>query len=400
MRDDIRELQDTLTATQFACVPPGVQSTTDDIYPAVKDAYPELCDDSLRCDEVCDSGADQPEWKHAVRRVQQQLGRRANTRLIPHDTHGKWQVEHSQLFLIPVSDDWIEEFRTTVKSPVNSDEGAPSSIEPLLPARIWGSTDGSQTQQYFDTMRPCDCLLFYFDGDFFAGGTVGRTVEDPAVGSWLWNNPDSRFIFTIAEFYEWAPAIQRVWDTLGYNGSPRVQGFMRVKPDRLENLRGKEKTLEYTLFGTSSWSGSLADDNESASIVDGYSFDSPQRTTTSQDRLLRDQNLIAELKSLYDHTCQVCGYRLQSGAETGYSEVHHIKPLGEPHSGPDVPENMLVCCPNHHADFDNGMLSVDPETYAISHAYDDSVSGTQLTLRGDHQIRSAFLKYHNDTVVA
>ena len=81
MRDDIRELQNTLTATELACVPPGVQSTSEDIYPAIQTTYPDLCDDDLRWDDVCANGADQPEWKHAVRRVQQQLGRKNNTRV-------------------------------------------------------------------------------------------------------------------------------------------------------------------------------------------------------------------------------------------------------------------------------------------------------------------------------
>lgn len=93
MRDDIRELQDMLTATEFACVPPGLQSTSGDFYPAVQSTYPELCDDDLRCDDVCTNGADQPEWKHAVRRVQQQLVHRENIRLSPYDTRGKRRVD-------------------------------------------------------------------------------------------------------------------------------------------------------------------------------------------------------------------------------------------------------------------------------------------------------------------
>ncbi len=401
MRDDIRKLQDTLTATQFACVPPGVQSTSEDIYPAVQTAYPDLCDDDLRCDDVCASGADQPEWKHAVRRVQQQLGRQENTRLSSHNAHGKWQVERSNLFLVPVNDDWIERFRNTVQTPVEASDTdtTPETIASLLPTRIWGATAGSQTQRYFDEMRPRDCVLFYRDGDFFAGGIIGRTLVDSDVGSWLWNNPDSRFIFTVEEYHDWGPAITRIWDALGYDGTPRVQGVLRVKPERLENLRDDETTLEYHLFGTTSRPPSQADADENESVLHDSNSVNPERTTTVQDRVLRDQTLVSELKSLYDHTCQLCGCRLQSGADTGYSEVHHIQPLGEPHNGPDIPENMLVCCPNHHADFDNGMLTVDPKTYSIAHAYDDAVSGTQLRIRGGHQVRSAFLTYHNDVVV-
>lgn len=400
MRDDIRELQNTLTATEFACIPPGVQSTSEDIYPAVQTTYPDLCDDDLRCDNVCANGADQPEWKHAVRRVQQQLGRQDNTRITSHDAHGQWQVERPNLFLVPVNDDWIEHFRTTVHTLVEPSEtdATPDTIASLLPTRIWGATAGSQTKGYFDEMHPRDCVLFYRDGDFFAGGVVGRTLEDPDVGSWLWNSPDSRFIFTIEEYRDWGPAITRIWDALGYNGIPRVQGFLRVKPERLENLRGDERTLERALFGTTPTSPTWVGEDTSTPVSDTYSTVEPERTTTIRDRILRDQTLVAELKSQYDHTCQICGHRLQSASGTGYSEVHHIKPLGNPHNGPDISENMLVLCPNHHADFDNGMLTVTPNTQTVNHAYDDRVSGTQLTIHDDHLINAVFLEYHHNRI--
>ncbi|MBT6251913.1 MAG: hypothetical protein HOI84_01280, partial [Flavobacteriaceae bacterium] len=40
----------------------------------------------------------------------------------------------------------------------------------------------------------------------------------------------------------------------------------------------------------------------------------------------------------------------------------HIKPLGRPHSGPDVKENLLCLCPNHHDQFDALAFSIEPST--------------------------------------
>ncbi|MEZ3170161.1 HNH endonuclease [Halorubrum sp. RMP-47] len=296
-----------------------------------------------------------------------------------------------------MSDEWIGRFKNTVQTPVERDSDAPDTIASLLPARVWGATAGSQTEQYFDEMRPRDCVLFYRDGDFFAGGIVGRTLDDHSVGAWIWDNPESRFIFTLEEYYDWAPAITRIWDALGYNGTPRVQGFLRVKPARLENLCGDEKSLERALFGTVNETLSETAGNSPGAASSAHD-QSPEGTTTERDRLLRDQTLVTELKSLYNHTCQLCGYRLQRGLDAGYAEVHHIKPLGDPHCGPDVPENMLVLCPNHHVDFDNGMLTVAPASYTVNHMYDDSVSDSQLTLSDGHQIRAAFLDYHNEVI--
>ena len=55
---------------------------------------------------------------------------------------------------------------------------------------------------------------------------------------------------------------------------------------------------------------------------------------------------------------------------------------------------MLVLCPNHHADFDNGVVVVDPDTLEISHPYDRSVDGRTLMTDDDHNIDRVHLTYH------
>ncbi len=71
-------------------------------------------------------------------------------------------------------------------------------------------------------------------------------------------------------------------------------------------------------------------------------------------RIVRDTPTAAKLKELYEGCCQVCGLVLDIGGRN-YCEAHHLRPLGTPHDGPDVPENMMVLCPNHHVLFDYGV---------------------------------------------
>lgn len=132
------------------------------------------------------------------------------------------------------------------------------------------------------------------------------------------------------------------------------------------------------------------DSDESASDIS-----TPRRTQTTRSRVIRNTQLITRLKSLYDNRCQLCGNRRQRGVETGYSEGHHLKPLGSPHDGPDVAENILILCPNHHADFDYGRLSVDPDSLVVSHDYDESVNNSVLRVNDDHSLEREFLEYHN-----
>lgn len=39
-------------------------------------------------------------------------------------------------------------------------------------------------------------------------------------------------------------------------------------------------------------------------------------------------------------------------------EGAHVRALGTPHHGPDIPANMLCLCPNCHVQFDNGALLI------------------------------------------
>lgn len=141
------------------------------------------------------------------------------------------------------------------------------------------------------------------------------------------------------------------------------------------------------------------DEFETVTVSPEVYRDVPGRYQTVINRHQRDRELVEALKELYADRCQLCGDRRARPDGTGYSEVHHIRPLGQPHEGPDKRANMVVVCPNHHADFDNGVLTVNPKTLEIHHPYDRSVDGRTLTVKDDHDINSAYLEYHGERIV-
>ncbi len=124
----------------------------------------------------------------------------------------------------------------------------------------------------------------------------------------------------------------------------------------------------------------------------------PDRVETTRSRVVRNTDLAHDMKRMYNHTCQVCSVSRRGPDGNPYAEAHHIRPLGRPHDGPDEPENILVLCPNHHADFDYGRLTVDPETYRVTHTYEEAVDGTVLNIADPHQISDDHLTYHNKVI--
>ena len=70
----------------------------------------------------------------------------------------------------------------------------------------------------------------------------------------------------------------------------------------------------------------------------------PSRLPTEVYRVLRDTKLAREIKLSHGFQCQICqNPPLKLNDTKVDAEVHHIKPLGSPHDGPDVSPNILWC---------------------------------------------------------
>jgi predicted HNH restriction endonuclease len=100
-------------------------------------------------------------------------------------------------------------------------------------------------------------------------------------------------------------------------------------------------------------------------------------------RIIRDTVMTRKVKALNDHKCQICQATIILPDGTRYVEAHHIIPIGTPHNGPDIPSNIIVVCPNHHAMLDFGCIALDVST---------------LRSRSAHAIASVSVGYHNKVI--
>jgi hypothetical protein len=107
------------------------------------------------------------------------------------------------------------------------------------------------------------------------------------------------------------------------------------------------------------------------------------RVTTTVSRIVRDTELAAWVKRQHGHRCQLCGETIKLADGSGYSEGHHLRPLGKPHNGPDVAENIVCVCPNHHAACDLGAIRLDWHN---------------LRVAPNHRVGVQFVAYHNEVV--
>lgn len=111
--------------------------------------------------------------------------------------------------------------------------------------------------------------------------------------------------------------------------------------------------------------------------------ETPERVHAEVYRILRDTELARKIKLLHKNLCQLCGHTVSLADGSTYAEAHHIKPLGRPHNGPDIAENIIVLCPNHHVQLDFGALQLS--------------RGSIHSIHG-HYIGAQFIEYHNAAI--
>jgi hypothetical protein len=114
--------------------------------------------------------------------------------------------------------------------------------------------------------------------------------------------------------------------------------------------------------------------------IDDVEPSEPRRTPQTVARIIRQTLLIEKLKRLHNDRCQIYGLKIQLGDQS-YSEGHHIRPLAK--KGPDVAENILKLCPNHHVLCDYGGIRLD---------------GAKLRLDSQHSVGDQYIEWHNTHV--
>lgn len=79
----------------------------------------------------------------------------------------------------------------------------------------------------------------------------------------------------------------------------------------------------------------------------------------------------------------MCGYTIEMKDGKRYAEAHHIIPLGGVHKGPDTLSNILILCPNHHAEMDMGLMRL--------------VLKSLRQIEG-HSLSQTSIDYHNEKI--
>jgi len=164
---------------------------------------------------------------------------------------------------------------------------------------------------------------------------------------------------------------------------PRWGIRLNEKEDSFTWEGGNTKKFSLDIVGPAGFSVSLkkkGDETTTIMAVDIEEPTTPGRVHQTVLRVIRDTSISISIKELYNYRCQICGNTLNLNNGKFYAEAHHLKPLGAPHDGPDIAENVLCVCPNHHVLLDFGAIELN-------------ING--LHLHTSHPLSQKYIEYHN-----
>ncbi|MDS0260786.1 HNH endonuclease [Haloarcula sp. S1CR25-12] len=344
-----KTLYKTLRSTEFGCISPGFHETTD-VYERVQAEYPDLCDDSIRCDEVCGNGSNQPEWKHRVDTVQQDLLKKSKSRVQK------------------LSDGW---FYAPHNTPVESAPDTASGLEVGRKYNRWELHDDFGGQRYSGIATPADHpLVFIFTGD--AGEAYGYEDEFLPDDTFLYTGEgvegdmameggnaairhhqkanEELHVFENTE-YPWIVTYVGQFSYAGHQSDTlpdKNDNYREAIRFRLEPIGGTEIEIEDGSPGSLSdaelfekaKASSPTDPDPASTTGTGRSGSgsSYSRSDVVKEFALRDA----------DGVCQGCGEAAPFEDAQGepFLEVHHLHRRSD--GGPDDPENVIAVCPNCH----------------------------------------------------
>lgn len=176
----------------------------------------------------------------------------------------------------------------------------------------------------------------------------------------------------------------------GYNHQSDFSPLQGYRYDGL--YRVDDYWQEKGLSGFSVWRFRLVKIENSLKITgveeEQVLYGKSKRIETTIQRIIRNTELSMHVKSIYNFQCQVCRSEIYTSIGL-YAEAAHIQPLGRPHDGPDILENILCLCPNHHVMFDFGGFGIADDLTLIG------MEG-KLYRKPKHIISQKYLQYHRE----
>jgi 5-methylcytosine-specific restriction protein A len=344
--ESYKQLYKRLRESEFGCVPSGFHETGE-VYELVRETYPSLCEDDIRCRDVCGTDQNQPEWKHRVRSVQQDLVRDSDSR-IKRLSKG-WYYEPPSVDIIPITEESTFQVgkkynRWEVHDIFGGQRYGGIATPTEHPFVFLFTGESGEDYGYEDEFLPDDTFLYSgegADGDMTMEGGNSAIREHRKDDKEIHLFEDTEYPWIVSYVGQFEYADHR-WETLG-DKRERKREAIRFE---LEPVGGAGIKIEN---GTPS---SLSEEElfeKAKQSAPKEISSSSGRSGSSGGRSYARSEVVKEFALRHaDGVCQGCKKEAPFVDKSGnpFLEVHHLHRRAD--GGPDTPENVIALCPNCH----------------------------------------------------
>jgi len=216
---------------------------------------------------------------------------------------------------------------------------------------VWGFHKGTISDKIWNKIKKNDKIYLTIEEENFRiSGNVAKKRKNTKYGEIIYPNAIDKKQINFFLFFEKLDICNFSYhELINESITPKRfhQGIFEVKqkstPKKLKKTKVNKLLIEKTL--------GIAEKRQRSSQV-----------------VTRNQTNVKNLKKLYNNQCQIeqCNFKLdyeKNGKIEQFSHVHHYNPISK--SLIDSLDNMIVFCPNHHAEFDFKVKLIDHDGKTI-----------------------------------
>ena len=259
----------------------------------------------------------------------------------------------------------------------------------------WGFVPSEKNLKIWQNLNIDDWVLFYFDGRYsYASKIIQKEKSEQLTAKILGKiNQNRNLVILFSKIFKIKKGFQKTNLEMGLETTiPEIHKINMIQAKEISVKKIIEK------FGSiESYLEIIAPKithKDISDIIPSSMKKEPKRIKSITLRRIRDTKKSIDLKKVYNNKCQICNYSFPDYVESGYSEVHHVWPMAD--NGDDDFDNMLVLCPNHHTEFDYGVIQFSQNTQKIEDIK-GKIIGT-VSFKKGHKLNKKNIEFHNERV--
>ena len=289
----------------------------------------------------------------------------------------------------------LQIFLTSVK-PNQNDIFKEKFIKQKNTEHIWGFSDSEKNLKIWQNINNNDWILFYFNSRYTYAGKIIKKQKSNKITKKIFGQElqDKNLIIYCNEIYEIKKGFQKTNLDMGFQAAiPKKHKINLIQAKEksvygiIEKFKNIEKYLEIKKIKLKS--------EEFETIIPSSMKKEIRKNKVTTLRRIRDTIKSKKLKKIYQNTCQICNYSFPQYVKLGYSEVHHVWPMGD--KGNDDFDNMLVLCPNHHTEFDYRVIQFNSSKNNVIEDLEGKKIGT-ISYKKGHILDKKNISFHNTEV--